>query len=413
MRVGIEAINVYGGPTYLDVRTLFEARGLDLERFENLMMHRKAVSLACEDPVTNGVNAALPIILGLSEHQRANIEMVIASSESGLDFGKAMSTYMHDHLGLSRACRLFELKQACFGGTAALQMAVNFVLSGVAPGKKVLVIATDIARGLHQDDGLHYAEPSQGTGAVAMLVGDAPRVFEMDAGAYGCHSYEVMDTFRPRADLERGDPDLSLLSYLDCLEGAYKAYAAKVEGVDLRTTFDYMAYHTPFAGMVKGAHRKIMRSILRAKPAEVDEDFQRRVQPSLRYCQQVGNVYSATLYFALCSLVDQAQFSGQRRVGLFSYGSGCSSEFFSGLVDDDSKAALAAYDIPAQLERRIKLNMAEYERLQAMNRAIPFGEENWEVDLNGCEHLYERYFQGRGLLVLSGVRKYHREYVWS
>lgn len=412
MSVGIEAINVYGGPTFLDVRTLFEARGLDLERFENLMMYRKAVALVCEDPVTNGVNAALPIVNALDPKSRGDIEMVIACSESGLDFGKAMSTYMHDYLGLSRSCRLFELKQACYGGTAGLQMAVNTVLSGVAPGKKVLVIATDIARGLHQDDGLHYAEPSQGTGAVAMLVSDQPKIFEIDPGAYGCHSYEVMDTFRPRADLERGDPDLSLLSYLDCLEGAYRAYAAKVEGVDLRTTFDFLAFHTPFAGMVKGAHRKLMRS-LRAKPAEIDEDFQARVAPSLAYCQQVGNVYSATVYFALCSLVDQANYQGQRRVGLFSYGSGCSSEFFSGLIGDGSKEALAAFDIPRQLASRVPLTMLEYERLQAMNAAVPFGEENWDVDLRGCEHLYERYFQGRGLLVLRGVRKFHREYGWS
>jgi len=33
MPVGIESMNAYGGVAYLDVRTLFEARGLDLARF--------------------------------------------------------------------------------------------------------------------------------------------------------------------------------------------------------------------------------------------------------------------------------------------------------------------------------------------------------------------------------------------
>ncbi len=50
MEVGIEAINVYGGPTFLDVRTLFDAIGLDLERFDYLMMKKKIVELPCEDP---------------------------------------------------------------------------------------------------------------------------------------------------------------------------------------------------------------------------------------------------------------------------------------------------------------------------------------------------------------------------
>jgi polyketide biosynthesis 3-hydroxy-3-methylglutaryl-CoA synthase-like enzyme PksG len=89
MLVGIEAINIYGGPAVLDVRTLFEARELNLERFDNLMMEKKSVGLPCEDPVTNGVNAAKPIIDGLSEDEKKRIELVIASTESGLDFGKS------------------------------------------------------------------------------------------------------------------------------------------------------------------------------------------------------------------------------------------------------------------------------------------------------------------------------------
>ena len=135
-RVGIEAMNVYGGVAYLDIRELFEARGLDLERFDNLMMEKKSVGLPCEDPITNGVNAAKPIIDALSEEERNQIELFITSTESGVDFGKSLSTYIHDYLGLSRHCRLFEVKQACYGGTAALQMAINTVAANGNPSAK-------------------------------------------------------------------------------------------------------------------------------------------------------------------------------------------------------------------------------------------------------------------------------------
>lgn len=50
--VGIEAINTYVGQASLNIRSLFEARGLDLERFDNLKMDEKSVSLPCEDPVS-------------------------------------------------------------------------------------------------------------------------------------------------------------------------------------------------------------------------------------------------------------------------------------------------------------------------------------------------------------------------
>ncbi len=118
MNVGIEMLNAYCGQLSLDIRTLFEARGLDLARFNNLMMEKKSIGLPCEDAVTFGVNAAKPIIEKLDPVERNRIELVITSTESAIDFGKSLSTYIHKYLNLSPKCRLFEVKQACYGGTA-------------------------------------------------------------------------------------------------------------------------------------------------------------------------------------------------------------------------------------------------------------------------------------------------------
>jgi polyketide biosynthesis 3-hydroxy-3-methylglutaryl-CoA synthase-like enzyme PksG len=410
MQVGIESINIYGGRTFLDIRQLFQARGLDMARFDNLMMEKKAVGLPCEDPVTNGVNAAKPILDRLAPEEKKRIEMVIVSTESGLDFGKSMSTYIHAHLGLDRHCRLFEVKQACYGGTAAFQMAASYVASGVSPGAKVLVVATDTARAAAKNT---YAEPSQAVGAVAMLVGDRPEILELDFGANGLYGYEVMDTCRPEAHLELGDPDLSLLSYLDCLENAYAAYAERVTQVDFQESFSYLAFHTPFAGMVKGAHRMMMRKLKQAPPKVSDADFEQRVAPSLKHCVRVGNVYSATLYLALCSLIDHGDLSQPRRVGLFSYGSGCSSEFYSGIVTPRAQEKLRSFGIARLLDDRHALTMAEYDRLLDLNLEWIFGIRDKEATPEGYGEIYERYVAGRGLLMLKRVKNYHREYVWS
>lgn len=412
MGVGIEAMNAYGGQAYVDVRELFAARGLEMSRFENLLMDRKAVNMPWEDVITNGVNAAKPIVDALPPGERERIELVIASTESGVDFGKAISTYLHDHLGLSRRCRLFEVKQACYGGTAALQMACATVASGAVPGAKALVIATDEARNSERKT---YHEPSQGAGAVALLVGDSPGVLEIDLGASGYYSYEVMDTCRPLPGAECGDADLSLLSYLDCLQHAFEAYAERVEEADFCSSFDFLAFHTPFGGMVKGAHRKMMRLHDRGRlgPAGVERDFERRLRPSLRYCTQVGNVYSATVFLALCGLIDHAEAGDFQRVGIFSYGSGCSSEFYSGTFTAGARRLQARFDIAGRLARRHALSMPEYEVTFDRSREVGFGTEHAEVKLGELASIYERQFAGRGLLRLARVKGFHREYEWT
>ena len=141
--VGIEAINVFGGTACLDVERLAAYRQMDTDRFANLLMKEKTVALPNEDPVSFAVNAAKPLLDALSSAERAKIEMVITCTESSFDFGKSMSTYVQDLLELPRRCRLFELKNACYSGTAGLQMAINFVLSRTSPGAKALVVAIE------------------------------------------------------------------------------------------------------------------------------------------------------------------------------------------------------------------------------------------------------------------------------
>jgi polyketide biosynthesis 3-hydroxy-3-methylglutaryl-CoA synthase-like enzyme PksG len=195
-------------------------------------------------------------------------------------------------------------------------MAVNFILSQTSPGAKALVVATDISRFMAREDveifkeEWAYAEPS----AVAVLVSECPYIFQIDAGAIGYYGYEVMDTCRPIPDSEAGDADLSLMSYLDCCEQAFIEYQKRVAGVQYRDSFHYLAFHTPFGGMVKGAHRTMMRKMVQAKPDEIEQDFAKRVAPGMVYCQRVGNIMGATILLALASTIDNGEFNSPKRI---------------------------------------------------------------------------------------------------
>ena len=412
--VGIEAMNVYAGCAYLDVEKLARHRKLDMTRFSNLMMKQKTVPLPYEDPVTYGVNAAKPLIDAMTPEERDRIELVITATESAFDFGKSMSTYFHKLLGLNRNCRLFEVKNACYSGVAALQMAASFILSQASPGAKALVIATDVSRFMlvEGSDAVtldwSFVEPSGGAGAVAAIVSEQPSVFQIDVGASGYYGYEVMDTCRPVADGDAGDSDLSLLSYLDCFENAFREYGKRVDGADFAETFAYLAMHTPFGGMVRGAHRDMMRKMCKAQPKAIEADFERRIMPGMTYCQRVGNIMGATTLLSLTSTIAHGEFRKPQRIGCFSYGSGCCSEFFSGVVTPEGRDRVRAMRIGEQLDRRYELSMEEYDRLLVNNNSVKFGTRN--VVLDGGLIPQARRAQGEETLFLTEIKEFQRLY---
>ncbi len=414
---GIEAMNVFSGTAYLDVGELAAHRNLDTTRFENLMMKEKTVALPYEDPVTFGVNAAKPIIDSLSDAEKNRIELLITCTESGIDFGKSLSTYMHDYLGLNRNCRLFELKNACYSGTAGFQMGVSFILSQTSPGAKALVITSDISRFMAVEGGealsedWSFSEPSSGAGSVAILISESPYVFQVDAGANGYYGYEVMDTCRPVPDSEAGDVDLSLMSYLDCCEQSFVEYGKRVSGADYQNTFQYLTFHTPFGGMIKGAHRTMMRKMAKADPSEIEEDFGLRVMPGLTYCQRVGNIMGGTVFLSLAGAIDKGIFDSPKRIGCFSYGSGCCSEFYSGVVTPDGQKLQRRFDIEEGLNERYRLSMDEYEALLMGSGVVKFGARNVKSDF---ELIPGISLEGKKekRLFLGEIKEFHREYRW-
>jgi len=413
--IGIEAMNLYGGRASLDVHALCKYRGLEVARFENLLMDEKTIALPYEDPVSFAANAAKPLIDQMSKEDKSRIEMVICCTESGIDFGKSISTYVHDLLSLPSNCRLFEIKQACYSGAAGLQMAVNFLLSGTSPGAKVLVITTDISRFALDDieavQEWAYSEPTSGAGAVAMIVSDTPHIFSIDPGAYGNHAFEVMDTCRPGPDTEAGDADLSLMAYLDCCNGAYKDYARRVEGADFRESFGYLCFHTPFGGMVKGAHRHLMRKLYKADMAVIDADFERRLTPSIAYGKHLGNTAGGSIFVALAGTLDTVELTEPVRVGLFSYGSGCCSEFFSGVITPHGQKVLKAMNIAEHLQQRYKLSIDQYEMLLKGEHTLRFGTRDAVFDHDIIEGLVPEG-GANNWLVLDSVNSYHRTYRW-
>jgi hydroxymethylglutaryl-CoA synthase len=410
-RVGLEAIALDIPNRFVDLGELAEARGVDPAKFmKGLGQREMAVASASEDTVVFAVGAGARLI-----HQfqldPSSIGLLIIGTETGIDQSKAASSYVHEHLGLSSSCRSFETKHACYGAMAALQMATDWVLSGRAAGKKALVIASDIARYGANTPG----EPTQGAGAVALLISSEPKLLEFETGRQGFYAEQVMDFWRPNYSKEAFvDGHYSIECYTNALIRSYDMYVAKEPA--FLNTLDACLYHAPFAKMAQKAHIALSSHLAGSAAFAPDTaeyklalaDYTRRVLPYLEIQSRVGNTYTASLFMALRGLLEDGVFIGQKRaISLFSYGSGCAAEFMTARVMEENRSILKKNPYRAQLDSRKKISVSEYEEILELSA---------RMDLNDS-HLSDsaasRLLAEERIIEFRGVKDHQRQYVSS
>ena len=187
----------------------------------------------------------------------SRIELLIVASESGVDQEKPMSTWIQRYLDLTPHCRNFEIKHACYGGTAGLQMAICWLASGLARDAKALVITTDQSRdALRQAMGI-CARCGRCCGPAFR---NQPRIVEFELGNNGYWTERDLRSHAAHAKVETGNSETSLISYMDALEGAYAHFMERVQPAqDFDQYFKKNIYHTPFGGMTWRAHRALQR----------------------------------------------------------------------------------------------------------------------------------------------------------
>jgi 3-hydroxy-3-methylglutaryl CoA synthase len=400
--VGIDDLYVYGSTLAVDASEIGRARGTERE-LKNLRLVRRSLPPSFEDPITLAVNAATPLLDCLDPPLRDRHRLLLVATESGIDFGKPVSSYVHRYLGLSEQCGHVEVKHACYGGTMALRLAAAWVT--LHPEERALVIMTDMSRRLFHDP----AEPAEGAGAVAMVVASSPRILALDPWI-GVAAQEFYDIRRPTPTLETGDTALSLAAYLDLFESAWASYATAV-GPGAFDALAHVVYHAPVRPLVEQAHALLVETNRPdASRDEIAASFARLVEPSFRYCRELGNIYGGTLYAALAGLIDGVEtIAPGSRVGLYSYGSGSCAEFFSGTVGPEAHATLSRHVLGDQLARRRLVSISEYERT-VIDTERGMTEKEFDPDRTIVPGLFDDRYRGHGLLVLESVKNYYRAY---
>ncbi|MEM9055938.1 MAG: hydroxymethylglutaryl-CoA synthase [Pseudomonadota bacterium] len=366
---GIQAMGFHGPAHYVDMAELAEARDVDPAKYiKGLGQEQMAVATPCEDTVTMATMAARNALHAF-DIDPADIGTLIVGTETGVDHSKPVAVYVHELLGLKSNCRTYETKHACYGAMAGLTSATDWIAAGRARGRKALIIASDIAR-----YGLRTAgEPTQGAGAVAMVVSDTPSLLAFDADVTGDYTRQVMDFWRPLySKYAFADGHYSIECYLDAFTGAFEDACSKVDDAQrfALDRLDACFYHVPFVKMARKAHHRHWEAqfgvVHEAALPTVAQSYDERVAPWLKLNAVVGNIYTGSLFLALMDYLrcGEAKRAGQP-VSLFSYGSGCGAAFALGHVGQRAHESAALLDPQRAIDARVRLDIPAYEALLA------------------------------------------------
>lgn len=327
--IGIDAISFYSPRYYLDLALLAHARGVDPSKYKvGLGQHQMAIISPLEDIVTMALEASSDVVRG---HEN-DIDLILFATESGFDFSKASGIYIQQMLKINPFARVLEVKQACYGATGALQLAMEHIQ--LHPDRKALVLASDVAWYGFQSAG----EVTQGAGAIAMLISANPRMAVVHSGKF--YTESNADFYRPLGqDVPVVDGKLSIRSYRDVLKKVAPQQA-----------FEYVCFHQPFATMADKANEALTFPISNDALSLVKQ-----------LGSVIGNIYNGSLYLSLISvLMYSKNMLKPQRIGMFSYGSGATGEFFEiDLLATYLQGINLAY-LQDQVSHRVALSFEQY-----------------------------------------------------
>lgn len=228
-------------------------------------------------------------------------------------------------------------------------------------GRDAIVIASDIA--LYRETA---SRPTGGAGCVAMLIGpNAP--LSLIPNVRGTYMTHVYNFYKPDFSVEYPlvNGHKSIRCYISALDGCYKDLRKRLEQNHDRSNgashlsqdnsalelFDYMAFYTPNCKLVSKSYGRLLyndylalnnEAVWQDFPEELrnldyqdsltskmlektvvsltKDAFQARVEPSILAPSKCGNMYTASLYCSLLSLlsnIDTKEAQG-KLIGMFS-----------------------------------------------------------------------------------------------
>jgi hydroxymethylglutaryl-CoA synthase len=389
--VGIVATDIYFPKTFVSQTKLEEFSNVETGKFTIGLGQEDLAFVSDREDIYSMCLTVVSSLMAKYNIRYEDIGRLEVSTETIIDHSKSVKSVLmklFEESGNSDVEGV-DTVHACYAGTNALFNSVAWIESSAWDGRYALVVAGDIA-----EYASGPARPTGGAGAVAMLIGPgAPIVLER--GMRASHMEHAYDFYKPRLDSPYPvvDGQFSNICYLRSLDICFqrlKAKSMRLAGEAITTeSFDHVVFHSPYNKLVQKSFSRLyyndflehpenplFQHVQQYKDVSLEESYDSRtltkafadltkkqyaakVGPSTVIPKHLGNMYSASLYASLVSLVSQTgeQLAG-KRVLMFSYGSGLAASIFVLKVRSDTGARLAqiqsALNITSRLASRIE-----------------------------------------------------------
>ena len=177
--------------------------------------------------------------------------------------------------------------------------------------------------------------------------------------------------------------------------------------IPLVNYLDYIIYHMPFPKMAHKAHRHLVEIEYEKTSSEEKENIFKQsvtkmVEPGLLGAREVGNIYTGSVYMGLVSLLEKERENvAGKKVGIFSYGSGCGAEFLLCKINKNIVDLIDTLNFKKQLENRKKLTNEQYAHFYSKsNEETIFHEE----EAKGFKNDFTKF-------VFTGFNAHKRQYI--
>ncbi|KAF9025561.1 hydroxymethylglutaryl-CoA synthase [Hymenopellis radicata] len=352
-----------------------------LEEFDGVSKGKYTIGLGQEymawpDDREDINSFALNAVSGLLDKYNIDpksIGRIDVGTETMIDKSKSVKTHLMDLFAESGNFDIegIDSKHACYGSTAALFNAINWVESSSWDGRNAIVVAGDIAV---------YAEgaarPAGGAGAVALLIGpNAPVVFEPIHGTYMANTY---DFYKPNLSSEypKVEGALSIVTYLSALDHAYTAFRQRTDRTPEPKTgeqysfsldsVDYALFHSPYGKLAVKGHARMAYNDFLSNPSApqyanipnresflslsqaaslVDKDVEKTFIDAVKGCfeEKVDPPWRARAASPATLL--------NKRVSFFAFGGGSASSFWTARVKGDTSEIREKLDLLGRLAK--------------------------------------------------------------
>jgi len=304
-------------------------------------IEEKAVAGIDEDVVTMSIEAARNA-LARAQIDATQIRAVWVGSESHPYAVKPTSTIVAEAIGATPNTQAADWEFACKAGTEAMQAAIGFVGSGMAP--YALAIGMDTAQG-RPGDPLEY---TAGAGGAAYLLGPMDESLAVIEGSYS-FATDTPDFWRRANEKypEHGERFTGEPAYFKHITTAGQALMEAM-GTSPED-YQYAVFHQPNTKFpVRVAH------ILGFNNEQIEVGL---------LVSKIGNVYAGSALVGLTAILDIAQ-PGER-ILMVSYGSGAGSDAMSFHTTDLLPSRRErSMGTQAYIARRTEIDYATYARFR-------------------------------------------------